>query len=145
MANANDFFSALGKTISRAANTVGKKTDEFVTVQKIRNRKSSLEEQVEQSCRKIGELIYQKYADGEKIPEQLEHICGEIRAKKKEIAECREQIALVKGGKLCPHCGMLIPKEANFCMNCGKPFPEDAESGQEQAEEEKEPESGERE
>ena len=141
MGNANEFFSTLGKTLSRAANTVGKKTDEFVTVQKIRSRKNNLEEQVEVSCRKMGEMIFQQYADGEKLPEELARICQEIEKKKQEIADCREQIALVKGGKLCPSCGSLIPKESRFCMNCGASFPEPEEAGERQdaAEESKEP------
>ena len=42
MANANDFFGAVGNTISRAANKLGKKTDQFVTVQKIRSRQHNL-------------------------------------------------------------------------------------------------------
>ena len=34
MANATDFFDNLGKTISRTADMVAKKTDEFISVQK---------------------------------------------------------------------------------------------------------------
>ncbi len=124
MANANEFFSSLGKTISKAASTVGKKTDEFVTIQKIRSRMNTLEEQVELSCRTMGEMIYQQYTEGGEIPEQMKKICRDIEIKKEEIAGCREQIALVKGGKLCPGCGSLIPKDANFCMNCGQAFPD---------------------
>lgn len=141
MANANEFFSTLGKTLSRTANMVGRKTDEFVTVQKIRNRRNNLEEQVELSCRKIGELIYQEYSEGKEIPEELEKICCSIEEKKKEIGECREQIALVKGARLCPSCGALIPKEANYCMNCGTPSgPQKTEAEEtEEAAEEKNP------
>lgn len=146
MANANEFFSTLGKTISRTANMVGRKTDEFVTVQKIRNRRNNLEEQVELSCRKIGELIYEEYSEGKEIPEQLEKICRSIEEKKKEIGECREQIALVKGARLCPSCGALIPKEANFCMNCGTPSaPPKEEETEDGAAEAKDPETEEEE
>ena len=63
MANANDFFGAVGNTISRAANKLGKKTDQFVTVQKIRSRQHNLEDQIEMDYRKMGEWIFQKYTE----------------------------------------------------------------------------------
>lgn len=119
MANANDFFGALGHSLKSAANKLGKKTDEFVTVQKIRSRQNNLEEQIDLDYRKIGTLIFQKYADGEELPEKLEDICRGIEKRTREIRECREKIAQVKGAKICPECGELIPQEANYCMNCG--------------------------
>lgn len=119
MASAQDFFSAVGNSIGRAANRLGKKTDEFVTVQKIRNRQHTLEEQIEMDYRKMGEMMFRKYADGEELPEKMKDICRGIEKRTQEIQECRERIAQVKGAKICPGCGALIPREANYCMNCG--------------------------
>ena len=111
MANANDFFGAVGNTISRAANKLGKKTDQFVTVQKIRSRQHNLEDQIEMDYRKMGEWIFQKYTEEEELPEKLQEICRGIEKRTREIRECRERIAQVKGAKICPGCGELIPKE----------------------------------
>ena len=47
MANASEFFESLGKSISRTADRVVKKTDEFVAIQKIKNQISSLEQKID--------------------------------------------------------------------------------------------------
>lgn len=131
MANANDFFGAVGNTISRAANKLGKKTDQFVTVQKIRSRQHNLEDQIEMDYRKMGEWIFQKYTEEEELPEKLQEICRGIEKRTREIRECRERIAQVKGAKICPGCGELIPKDANYCMNCDTSFQKVQQEGTE--------------
>jgi hypothetical protein len=39
---AEDFFGNLSKTLKKTVDTVGKKTDEFVEIQKIRTRQHAL-------------------------------------------------------------------------------------------------------
>ena len=46
---AEDFFGNLSKTLKKTVNTVGKKTDEFVEIQKIRTRQHALEDQIEKN------------------------------------------------------------------------------------------------
>ena len=80
MANANDFFGAVGNTISRAANKLGKKTDQFVTVQKIRSRQHNLEDQIEMDYRKMGEWIFQKYTEEEELRRSFRKSAGGLRS-----------------------------------------------------------------
>ena len=56
---------------------------------------------------------------------------GGLRSGPGEIRECRERIAQVKGAKICPGCGELIPKDANYCMNCGTSFQKVQQEGTE--------------
>ena len=49
---AEDFFGNLSKTLKKTVDTVGKKTDEFVEIQKIRTRQHALEDQIEKNYQK---------------------------------------------------------------------------------------------
>ena len=51
---AEDFFGNLSKTLKKTVDTVGKKTDEFVEIQKIRTRQHALEDQIEKNYQDIG-------------------------------------------------------------------------------------------
>ena len=44
---AEDFFGNLSKTLKKTVDTVGKKTDEFEEIQKIRTLRHKLEDQIE--------------------------------------------------------------------------------------------------
>ena len=62
---AEDFFGNLSKTLKKTVDTVGKKTDEFVEIQKIRTRQHALEDQIEKNYQDIGQIIYNRYLNGE--------------------------------------------------------------------------------
>ncbi|MDD3277348.1 MAG: zinc ribbon domain-containing protein [Lachnospiraceae bacterium] len=124
MANTNDFFGNLGKTLSETAKTVGEKTDEFIAIQKLRSQQNTLENEVKKNFKDVGEMIYQRFIGGEAFPEEISEICQEIMKLQSDIAECRETIAAKKGFSVCPACGANVPKESAFCMKCGSPMPE---------------------
>ena len=98
---AEDFFGNLSKTLKKTVDTVGKKTDEFVEIQKIRTRQHALEDQIEKNYQDIGQIIYNRYLNGEAFDE--------------------------KGRIVCPACGASVPKDAAFCMRCGAAMPEKEE------------------
>lgn len=127
-----EFFENLGKTLSETAKSVGEKTDEFITIQKLRSQQTSLESEVKKNYRIIGEMVFQKFVEGEAYCEEIAEACREIMQLQSEIAECKETIAEKKGQIICPACGASAPREADFCMKCGSPIPkpektEDAE------------------
>ena len=117
----DDFLKNISKTFRETMGTVGKKTDEFVEIQKIRSRQGQLESRIENNYQEIGRKIYCRYRNGEAFDEQLAEICREIMHMEKEIDMCKEQVAEKKGQMLCPSCGAGVPKEASFCMYCGAP------------------------
>ena len=83
---AEDFFGNLSKTLKKTVDTVGKKTDEFVEIQKIRTRQHALEDQIEKNYQDIGQIIYNRYLNGEAFDENLAGICKDITDLEKEIA-----------------------------------------------------------
>lgn len=128
----NDFLENLGKTLSETAKSVGEKTDEFIAIQKLRSHQTTLENEVKKNYRDMGEMVFQKFIDGEAFSEEIADICREVMQLQSEIAECKENIAQKKGQAICPACGASAPKDADFCMRCGSPIPkpektEDAE------------------
>ena len=94
---AEDFFGNLSKTLKKTVDTVGKKTDEFVEIQKIRTRQHALEDQIEKNYQDIGQIIYNRYLNGEAFDENLAGICKDITDLEKEIADCREDVANKRG------------------------------------------------
>ena len=121
---AEDFFGNLSKTLKKTVDTVGKKTDEFVEIQKIRTRQHALEDQIEKNYQDIGLIIYNRYLNGEAFDENLAGICKDITDLEKEIADCKEDVANKRGRIVCPACGASVPKDAAFCMRCGAAMPE---------------------
>ena len=99
---AEDFFGNLSKTLKKTVDTVGKKTDEFVEIQKIRTRQHALEDQIEKNYQDIGQIIYNRYLNGEAFDENLAGICKDITDLEKEIADCREDVANKRGRIVCP-------------------------------------------
>ena len=124
---AEDFFGNLSKTLKKTVDTVGKKTDEFVEIQKIRTRQHALEDQIEKNYQDIGQIIYNRYLNGEAFDENLAGICKDITDLEKEIADCKEDVANKRGRIVCPACGASVPKDAAFCMRCGAAMPEKEE------------------
>ena len=129
----DDFLKNISKTFRETMGTVGKKTDEFVEIQKIRNRQGQLESRIENNYQEIGHKIYCRFRNGEAFDEQLAELCREIMRMEKEVEACKEQVAEKKGQTICPSCGAGVPKEASFCMYCGAPLPERKEEKTEDA------------
>lgn len=145
MANTNttDFFENLGKSLSRTADKVAKKTDEFLTIQKLKGKISTLERKTEDTFLKIGEAVYQREEEGQSFDQEITDLCKEIVSLRAAILVCRDEIAAKRGNKICPTCGAHIPREARFCMQCGgvmpeDPFPEEEEDPEEAGQEKEE-------
>ena len=87
---AEDFFGNLSKTLKKTVDTVGKKTDEFVEIQKIRTRQHALEDQIEKNYQDIGQIIYNRYLNGEAFDENLAGFCKDITDLEKRLQTARK-------------------------------------------------------
>lgn len=114
------FFENLGKKVGQTMNTVGKKTDNFIDVQKLKNKASTLERQCEKCRMDIGEIIFQRFLAGDLQDAELIPLCEELTQTKKELEKYQEAIAGKKGQEICPACGQYAPKGAAFCPACGE-------------------------
>ena len=118
-----DFFETIRQTLTDTAEVVGKKTEEFVETQKLRNKVRVIRRNIQNGYEKLGEALYQKYTAGEEIEEDLKRFCEEIKESQKELAACKEDIAQKQGKNQCPVCKAANPKTAAFCMQCGAELP----------------------
>ena len=70
----DDFLNNLKQTITETAEVVGKKTEDLVEIQKLRNKVRNAEKNVEMDYRKLGEIIFQRFSDGEVMDGELAEI-----------------------------------------------------------------------
>lgn len=120
----NDFLGELGETITKTAKEIGEKADVFFESQKLQNKAAAEKRMIEKNLADLGNLVYKRFVDGEPMDEELSAVCEEINQHQTIIAKYREEIARLKGRKLCGGCGESIDLDAAFCPKCGTPCPD---------------------
>ena len=144
-----DLFGSIKQTITETAGAVGKKTEEFVETQKMRNKVRTLQREIRKKYADVGEIVYKRYVDGDTMDEELTGHCEVVMGLQKELAECKESMAAKQGKNVCPACGISNPKDAVFCMYCGAELPVEEDEKEEDwfaqkpAEEKEKPEADE--
>ena len=100
-----DLFGSIKQTITETAGAVGKKTEEFVETQKMRNKVRTLQREIRKKYADLGEIVYRRYVDGDTPDEELTGHCEVVMGLQKELAECKESMAAKQGKNVCPACG----------------------------------------
>jgi hypothetical protein len=114
-----EIFLDLGKQISKAAEEVGKKTNEVIAKQKIRNQIIKIEKEVIKHYEEMGRSIEAKYEKKETVETECLVLCEAISEKKKLIEMYKEQLLAAEHSKACKNCGIIIDKRDVFCRGCG--------------------------
>lgn len=133
---ADDFFSTLGKSISKYTQKAVESTGTFVESTKISTQIAGEKKGIDQEYQKIGEIVYRRISRGEfEADEELKKLAEGIDVHRDKMNTLKEQLADVKGQQICPNCGELIPKDVAFCPKCGAPTEiKEEEPKQEEAE-----------
>lgn len=118
-----ELLENVGKNISETAETLGKKTERMVEIQKLKNQIRMANREIGQNYEELGEMLYRKYQTGETIDPQSTAICEDITELKAEIASYKDEISKYRGESVCPECGAAVPDDAAFCMKCGTRMP----------------------
>lgn len=119
-----DFFGDLGKSISRYTKKAVDKTSTMVEGAKISAQISAEHREIDKLYQKIGETVYRKAMEKTiDLDDDLSAFVDEIRQRKEKTNSLKKDLADVRGQKVCPNCGELIPKEVAFCPKCGAPAP----------------------
>lgn len=141
----DDFFGDLGRHISKYTKKAADSTGAFLESTKISSQISGEERMVEKLYRELGELTYRLAGQGTlSLDGDGKFKADQITAHRKRIRELKDQLAKVRGMKVCPHCGELIDSDVSFCPKCGAPIehePETAEPSKEDGSEESSAES----
>jgi len=91
----------------------------YLGTTKLNRQVAREEEKIEKLESDIGALIYQKFARGEKVDDELVAPCQEIAKVRQGIEDVQEKIRQLKGLKKCPACAAEIDEEQTFCSKCG--------------------------
>ena len=118
-----DVLSKLKKNFGETAEVIGKKTENFVEIQKLKSQIHTANHEIAQNYEEMGEMIYRRYQQGESLDAELTAICEDITELKAEVASCKDEIGQYRGESTCPECGASVPANAAFCMKCGAPMP----------------------
>ena len=94
-----DFFNVLGKKISDVAEDLGKKTEDTVEIQKIKSNIRSLKRANERDLIDIGQIVYDKFHDGEISDIDYVTLCEAIEKREEEIERMEAEVKKIKGNE----------------------------------------------
>lgn len=92
-ASAANFSKLLGQKTEE----LSQKTEEIVEVQKLKNDIRILERQNLHNCIDLGEIIFEKYENGDPLSTELVEICKELEGRLSMIEALEQDIAIIKG------------------------------------------------
>ena len=87
-----DIFDNIGRTISDAAETVGRKTGELAEMARLKHQVYGLERAIKKDFTDLGKMIYERYAGQGIIDQDLLPICEEIAQKEILIDQYKGEI-----------------------------------------------------
>ena len=95
----NDFLRGLGQTITKTANDVTDKTEEFFEITKLRGQISGEEKVIHQAYARLGELLYKEYEAGTAVSEDVAEICKDIDRHKERVSALEKDLSYLRGKK----------------------------------------------
>ena len=90
------FFEDLGKKVSKAAQVAAKKSSDLVEITKLNANISSEEDNIKACYRKMGEICFNKFEQGETLDEEQMAYCKEIITHQEKINELKQKVAEIK-------------------------------------------------
>lgn len=133
-------LSGVSGTVAKTSETVVKKSGNVLEIQKAKLKKVSLESDLKDIYAQLGQLYFEKYADGD-MPKEMAALCEKVTACQHAVNEAEQRVALLKGVVICAHCQTEVDKEASYCPKCGSEIVhvvEDSDAETVEAEEEEE-------
>ena len=121
---ADDFFSEIGRSLSRFTQQAVGKTGEVVEMTKYNAQISSEQKGIEKLYQRIGEMVYRGVKNGDiEVSDDLADIINAIDSHRAVIRNARKGLAEVQNKALCPKCHEIVAADAAFCPKCGSAMP----------------------
>ena len=115
-----DFNDIVDKA-KQGFDVVCKKTEDAVSVSKMKLDKASLESKLSKSYEMLGQICYQSFIDGEEFEhEAVKSLVEDITENIAELEQLDVKIQGYKNKKLCPKCHSAIDVNSVFCNKCGE-------------------------
>lgn len=113
-------FDNITKKVSDTAKAAAKKSGDLVEVTRLNMSIGAEEEKIKKVYSEMGKLLYEAYAGGNPMPDEVRESCEKIDEMKKTIEEMKQKILELRNVKACPRCGTELEMEMTFCHKCGK-------------------------
>ena len=120
---ASSFFSNLGDTLSKTVKEVSGRAGNAYETQKIKNRISGEEKQIQKIMADIGKIVYERYTEGVPVEDAQKTLCEQIDQRQEQIKTYNNMIDEIKEKIVCPSCGSMMDPDDAFCSKCGAPNP----------------------
>ncbi len=130
------FTKNVGEKVSDFAKNVGDTTNNMIEIGRIKSKINAEQENITALKAQLGELYWNKYAQGEDLSSDGAEICASIQSALDNINAMQDEIQAIKEreqeqqeaspapeARPCPNCGALVAAESRFCSNCGKYVP----------------------
>ena len=111
-------LSGVTDTVAKASESVMKKSSTAIEIQKAKLKKVSLEGNMKSLYESLGQLYFEKYADGD-MPKEMAELCEKITSCQHAINEAEQRAAFLKGVVICSNCQAEVDKDASYCPKCG--------------------------
>ena len=122
---AKDFFGSLGETLTKTAKELSGRAEEFYETQRLKNKISGEERQIEKAMADLGRIIYKRYKKEIPVDDAQKALCEQIDQRMEQIEKYKTDISelKVKNKRFCPSCGSPLAKDDAFCSQCGAACP----------------------
>lgn len=111
-------LSGVTDTLAKTSESVMKKSSTAIEIQKAKLKKVSLEGNMKSLYESLGQLYFEKYADGD-MPKEMAELCEKITSCQHAINEAEQRAAFLKGVVICSNCQAEVDKDASYCPKCG--------------------------
>ena len=122
---AKDFFGSLGETLTKTAKELSGRAEEVYETQRLKNKISGEERQIEKAMAYLGRIIYKRYKKEIPVDDAQKALCEQIDQRMEQIEKYKTDISelKVKNKRFCPSCGSPLAKDDAFCSQCGAACP----------------------
>ena len=97
MADFMEKFEKFGRTFSDTVDELGKRAEDTLEIQKIKNQINGMKRANDRDYIDIGKIVLERYKAGEEVDEEFAAFCEEIKKRDSQIASCEKEISRIKG------------------------------------------------
>lgn len=112
-----DIFNKAKESLSAAGKGFTQRASDVSGLAKVTMKIKEEEKQLDQSLKELGALLFNQYnPEAQQLfPQETENIRQLYAALKQD----REEMAYLKGKKICPNCGEELDGDVQRCTSCG--------------------------
>ncbi|MGN0173439.1 MAG: hypothetical protein ACI39F_03265 [Acutalibacteraceae bacterium] len=114
------FFEDAVVKAKDAFDVAAKKTNEVVSLQKLKIKVSQVNSDLSKDFETLGRLYFESVKDSDEEVKDFKEIIESIEGRFTELEDLEAQIDAQKKNKVCKKCNFKNPEEAVFCAKCGE-------------------------